>query len=99
KGRPLPGPLRWWYRRGGLRPGVLDGQNSLIGPDRLEVEADGKMTFYAENQGIYIWATLPEGDDPPVWGQFQGFEPWAEEEVTLSGFLIQACLFEAILHA
>jgi hypothetical protein len=56
--------------------------------------------FYVENQGVYVWSTLPEGEDPPVWGRFnEPGEPWTEEGMTLSEFLIQACLFEAVMSA
>ncbi len=53
-----------------------------------------------ENQGVCLWATEPEGEDPRVWyrNNEQG-EPWIEEPQRLAGFLIQAVIFEAILHA
>jgi hypothetical protein len=96
--RRLPRPLRWWYERGARRSGVYGGQNRLLGPDDL-VDLDGHLLFYVENQGVYLWATEGEGADPPVWGRFDGDEPWVREEVSLSGFLVQACLFEAIFSA
>jgi hypothetical protein len=58
------------------------------------------MIFYVENHGVYIWATDPVGEDPAVWGRFDAEgKPWNKEEVSLSGFLIQICLFEAIFGA
>jgi hypothetical protein len=97
---PLPLPLRRWYRYGGRRSGILSHQNSLLGPDELELTADGRLLFYVENQGVYLWCTACRGDDPPVWGRKnKGDEPWVEEEATLSGFLIQVCLFEAVSWA
>jgi len=72
----------------------------LLAPDDLTLGGDGRLTFYVENQGVYVWATDPRGEDPSVRGRFDEVgEPWIDEEVSLSGFLIQICLFEAILGA
>ena len=99
-GSVLPDPLRWWYHRGGRRANVLSRQNRLLAPNDLTVECDGRIIFYVENQGVYIWATDPRGEDPAVWGKFDAEgEPWIMEEASLSGFLIQICLFEAIFGA
>jgi hypothetical protein len=96
----LPLPLRWWYERGGNRQGLVDGQNSLLRPDELESEEGGKAVFYSEYEGVYLWATLLEGDDPPVWGRLNDpGEPWTKEGMTLSEFLIQACLVEGLWQA
>src|SRR5947207_5717720 len=62
---PLPLPLRWWYRSGGRHPGILSHQNSLLGPDDLELTEARRLLFYVENQGVYLWSTAPRGDDPP----------------------------------
>ena len=121
----LPRPLRWLYERGADRSGFFSRQNQLLGPDDLEI-VDGRLVFYVENQGVYLWAIeekenrrdvpgqlrLPfmdehdsrpietNDEDPPVWGRFNGKnDPWELEEVRLSEFLIQACLFEAIQSA
>ena len=49
---------------------------------------------------MYQWATLPHGDDPPVFGRYESTEPWEQEDVTLSEHLILVCLFEALMcHA
>src|SRR5262245_11374478 len=37
------------------------------------------------------------GDDPPVFGRFEGRGRWAKERVTLSEHLILTCLFEAVM--
>ncbi len=53
-----------------------------------------------ENQGVYQWTTLPDGDDPPVFGRYEDRGRWAREKTTLSGHLILTCLFEAVMcHA
>ena len=58
---------------------------------------DDHLLFYIENQGVYQWATLAEGDDPPVFGRYNDGEAWQPEGITLSEHLIIACLFEAIV--
>jgi hypothetical protein len=61
---------------------------------------NGRLLFYAENQGVYQWCTLPHGDDPPVFGRWECRGRWAREELTLSEHLIVMCLFEAVFsHA
>jgi hypothetical protein len=105
-GIPMPLPLRWWYRWAGKRAEVMTGQNILFKPRddkhkywELEIE-DGRLLFYVENQGVYHWSTLPDGDDPPVFGRYASTDPWEKEEITLSEHLILACLFEAVIcHA
>jgi hypothetical protein len=54
------------------------------------------LAFCRENQGCYFWSTLPEGDDPPVFGRENDAEPWRPEAMTVSEHLILACLLEAI---
>lgn len=100
RGILLPKPLRWWYRHAGHRESFISGQNFLRAPSELQPEADGRAVFYVENQGVYLWSTRLEGDDPPVWGRYQRNDvPWSEEGMTLSEFLIGACLFQAIMDA
>jgi hypothetical protein len=102
-GVPLPLPLRWWYRWAGKRTEIMSGQNFLYRPVdkywQLEVEG-GHLIFHAENQGVFFWSTLPNGDDPPVFCRYQSTDPWDQEDVTLSEHLILVCLFEAVIcHA
>jgi hypothetical protein len=60
-------------------------------------EEDGRLLFYLENQAVYRWATLFDGDDPPVFARYETVDDWEEEGVTLSEHLILACMFEAIV--
>ena len=100
KGIPIPIPLRRWYQAAGRRTSILSGQNHLLGPEKLKLDHDGRVLFYVENQGVYVWSTMLQGDDPPVWGRFNEADiPWTEEGMTLSEFLIGACLFQAIMDA
>ncbi|HET6324401.1 MAG TPA: hypothetical protein VFG04_06850 [Planctomycetaceae bacterium] len=84
----------------GRRDEILSGQNRLLTPTELAVDEEGRLTFYMENQGVYVWSTLAEGEDPPVSGMFEEIPPtWTEEDMSLSEFLVEVCLFEAILSA
>ena len=105
-GVKLPLPLRWWYRWAGKRKDVMSGQNFLFVPRdyshkyRILAVVAGRLHFYVENQGVYQWATLPDGDDPPVFGRYEYRGRWAREKITLSEHLILTCLFEAVMcHA
>jgi hypothetical protein len=101
-GLPLPMPLRWWYRWAGKRSEILGRQNRLLVPRDFERRYNmlrinnGRLCFYDENQGVYQWSTDRTGDDPPVFGRYEGKGRWAHERTTLSEHLILACLFEAI---
>ena len=95
----MPAPLRWWYRLAGRRKDIMSGQNMLLEPRKLKMK-DGLLNFYGENQWVYEWATMQSGDDPPVYGRWNSTDPWQSEGAVLSEFLIQMCLFEAIMcHA
>ena len=105
-GVKLPLPLRWWYRWAGKREDVMSGQNFLFVPRdyryrfRILAVIDGRLHFHVENQGVYQWTTLPDGDDPPVFGRYEFRGRWAREGITLSEHLILTCLFEAVMcHA
>jgi hypothetical protein len=104
RGVPLPLPLRWWYRWAGKRIDVMSGQNFLSAPRdyrnkyRILAVKNGRLHFYVENQGVYEWSTLPDGDDPPVFGRYDLRGRWAQEKVTLSEHLILMCLFEVVMR-
>jgi hypothetical protein len=98
-GKEMPYPLSWWYRLAGHRTEIMSGQNLLLQPDSLEMK-DGLLLFYGENQWCYEWATMPAESDPPVYGREDQSKPWTPEGMLLSEFLIQVCLFEAVMcHA
>ncbi len=92
-----PGPLRALY--GLIQGHVVCVQNHLLAPDKVEVE-EGRLVFYVENQGVCSWATEPDGDDPPVFVRLDGRgNPWKLESDSLSAFLIQMLLLEAVFAA
>jgi hypothetical protein len=96
QGKTFPLPLGWLYRLIGKRLELLCWQNYIIKPEEYEADNTGRSVFYNENQGVYSWATVVEGEDPPVWGKFNGpTDTWTQEGTTLSECLIQVCIFEA----
>jgi hypothetical protein len=112
EGARLPFPLRWWYQRFGRHEDLKGRQNRLLLPDEMWEEegdeegrdvgdGDGRrLVFYAENQSVYLWSTAAEGDDPRVWVRLnETGEPWEAEESSLSAFLIEAFLLEAVMCA
>ena len=105
EGLYLPQPLSKWYRWAGRRSEIMSGQNFLFSPQEQQYEFrklrldTGCLLFQIENQGVCEWATLPEGEDPPVFCRFNN-ESWQRESVSLSEHLILTCLFEAVVcHA
>ncbi|HJT32142.1 MAG TPA: hypothetical protein VJ783_08865, partial [Pirellulales bacterium] len=82
-GLPLPMPLRWWYRWTGKRSEILGRQNRLLVPRDFERRYNmlrinnGRLCFYDENQGVYQWSTDRTGDDPPVFGRYEGKGRWS----------------------
>jgi len=97
----MPTTLRWWYRWAGRRPEIMSGQNFLLTPTKegqhRQRMVDDRLLFYVENQWVYQWVTMPEGDDPPVLGRCKGDDRWESQRMTVSDHLILACLFEAIM--
>lgn len=94
---PTPAPLRALY--GLVKDHNVCVQNRLVGPEKLEV-VDDKVTFYVENQGVCVWATEATGEDPPVYVQQNDWNaPWKREADSLSGFIIQMMIEEAVFGA
>jgi hypothetical protein len=70
-------------------------QNHVLTPPE---DADDRLVFSVENQGVYEWATALGGDaDATVWGREPGTTSWVQEEPRLSGFLIELLVFEAVM--
>lgn len=93
----LPAPLAELYAMAAGRPELLGTQNSLYPPDQLRPHPEeGLLIFGAENQGNFSWLIDPAEEDPMVWLAPLYEAPLAERE-PLSGFLVQFCLFEALM--
>jgi len=94
---PVPEPLRVLHDLAGDR--TICAQNRLVGAREL-VADDGKVIFYVENQGVCVWATEAAGDDPPVYVRSESASaPWTLESETLSSFLIELAILEAVFGA
>jgi hypothetical protein len=66
----------------------------------MKLDDEGRLLFHVENQGVYLWSTSLERDDPPVLGRFnETGVPWSKVGMTLSEFLIGGCLFQAVMDA
>ncbi|WP_158715207.1 hypothetical protein [Kitasatospora phosalacinea] len=96
----MPIPLRTWHEITSRWSAGVTSFNYPVGPHELELE-DGKLVFWVENQGCWTWATSPDGDDPLVFDRQSSADPdpWTSTGETLSEFLLQATVFEAILGA
>lgn len=94
----MPDPLRRFYELTLEHPHAVV-QNNLVLPAELDVDGDGKMLFYYENQGVYLNATDPTGIDAPVYGRFDESDPWLVEGDPLSRFLTAVAVFEAVFGA
>jgi hypothetical protein len=106
----IPGPLRRLYAFAGRwkRPHpdvnedteIFSIQDHLRTPEQLKHTPDGKLIFLNENQGNWRCATLPEGDDPPVWVEnvfgTYGQGEWGLVTNSLSRFLVTFCLQELL---
>jgi hypothetical protein len=74
-------------------------QNRILGPDQLEYEGN-RLTFMIENQGVYLWQTDTEGENPEVYiSENEKEKHWLREKERLCGFLYQMLLFEAMVGA
>jgi hypothetical protein len=85
-------------------------QNKLVAPDQLAAgQGDesahaealvGKTMFYVENQGVSTWAIDAGGEDPSVYKRTSEWDsPWVLESDSLSAFLIQVLVLEAVYAA
>ncbi|HEU5057508.1 MAG TPA: hypothetical protein VFU21_13330 [Kofleriaceae bacterium] len=97
--RGVPPPLRALHEAIGNRPDLLKGQNAFLSLDDLAPDEDGWLTFYVENQDCFRARVDPRrGGDAEVFLWDLEREPVRERE-PLSGYLLQAVLFEAMWRA
>jgi hypothetical protein len=95
----LPGPLRAWHTIAGRYSTPITFQNHMLPPEQIH-EADRKLVFWRESQGVYEWGVDPTGDDPPVYERATApGEPWHLSGVRLAAFLVSVAVFEAIMGA
>ena len=109
----MPEPLQRFFRFAGRWPGHdpvtpfanrFCIQDSLCGIVEKEYAPalrmmDGLLVFVWENQGVWVVATEPAGDDPPVWitekcSHRDTRQVWRRLEKPLSHFLVSFVLQE-----
>ncbi|GIE31012.1 hypothetical protein Ait01nite_040570 [Actinoplanes italicus] len=73
------------------REDVLGRQDHLFEPHLMTIDGAGRLTSGAENQGGFRLATLPDGDDPPVWIVW-GHDEEVRSALPLSRFLLATLL-------
>jgi hypothetical protein len=71
----------------------------LVPPAELEL-VDGRLMFLAEDEGIYLCATLADDvpGDAPVWGA-RDSRRWMLESEPVGRFLLQWAVDEAVLSS
>ncbi|MBA2682168.1 MAG: hypothetical protein H0U76_27720 [Ktedonobacteraceae bacterium] len=99
----LPQPLKEWYTTAGRRTDIHCVQNRLLSPSQLEIH-DNHVIFYLENQSVVAWGIALNdlgSPDPPVsvdlgYASHGRAHQWVEENRTVSEFLFQMVLHEAL---
>ncbi|MFK0202138.1 hypothetical protein [Streptomyces lavendulae] len=95
-----PRELVEWHEISAQWGGVIVSHNYAIPLSELKAEG-GKVSFWVENQGAWVWAFDPTSDDLAVYERepSDGLTPWEKTGESLSEFLIHATVMEAILGA
>ncbi|KAK1183179.1 hypothetical protein B7755_036640 [Streptomyces sp. NBS 14/10] len=95
-----PRELVEWHQVSAQWSGVITSHNYAIPLPELTAE-DGKIPFWIENQGTWLWAFDPNGEDHHVYEREPSGEPnpWKRTGERLSEFLVHATVLEAILGA
>ncbi|MGH3763053.1 hypothetical protein [Actinophytocola sp.] len=92
-----PRPLRDWFELTARWSAPVVTQNHVLSQPWID---DGKLVFWEENQGVWLWATAPDGDDPPVYDRENvDGDSWQPTGESLSTFLLHVAVFEAIMGA
>ncbi|MEU6673448.1 hypothetical protein [Streptomyces sp. NPDC046925] len=92
--------LTQWHEISAQWDGGINSHNYPIPLSELEVES-GKVPFWVENQGTWLWAFDPDSQDHLVYEREPSVDPkpWTSTGESLSDFLIHATVMEAILGA
>ncbi|MEU9736470.1 hypothetical protein [Streptomyces sp. NPDC048002] len=95
-----PRELVEWHEISAQWGGEITSHNYAIPLAELAAE-DGKIPFWVENQGTWVWAFDPKSEDYFVYEREPSDEPtpWRRTGERLSDFLIHATIMEAILGA
>ncbi len=93
----VPGPLRDWFELTSCWSTPVTAQSRVLSQPRQE---NGKLVFWVENQGVWLWATTADGDDPPVYDRENvDGAVWQPTGEPLSTFLLHVAVFEAVMGA
>jgi hypothetical protein len=116
----LPAPLRRFFAFAGRWPfgdaaSDADHANRFCVQDELCAvrptkftmplkSLDGRVVFVCENQGVWVAATEPAGEDPPVWisedcSHRDPVQTWRQLENPLSHFLVSFVLQETVFSS
>ncbi|MEU9236127.1 hypothetical protein [Streptomyces subrutilus] len=100
KAPETPKELVEWHEISTQWGGAITSHNYAIPLSEL-AEEDGKIPFWVENQGTWVWAFEPNSEDHSVYERESSDEPtpWRRTGERLSEFLIHATVLEAILGA
>ncbi|GLY67237.1 hypothetical protein [Amycolatopsis taiwanensis] len=95
-----PRELVEWHEISAQWHGAITSHNYAITLTELKAE-DGKIPFWVENQGNWVWAFDPNDEAHLVYERGPSDEqpPWTPTCERLSHFLIHATVLEAILGA
>ncbi|WP_181791322.1 hypothetical protein [Streptomyces phytophilus] len=95
-----PGELVEWHEISAQWAGEITSHNYAVPLAELATE-DGKIPFWIENQGTWVWAFDPKSEGCSVYEREPSDEPtpWRRTGERLSEFLIHATILEAILGA
>ncbi|MER5429652.1 hypothetical protein [Streptomyces sp. NPDC002588] len=96
----VPRELVEWHEISARWGGLIASHNYAIPLPELSTE-DGKIPFWVENQGTWVWAFDPNNEDHSVYEREPSDEPtpWKCTGERLSEFLIHATVVEAIMGA
>ncbi|GAA3883829.1 hypothetical protein GCM10022227_46560 [Streptomyces sedi] len=94
----VPRELVEWHEISAQWGGEITSHNYAIPLAELAAE-DGKIPFWVENQGTWVWAFDPKSEESSVYERHPSDEPtpWRRTGERLSDFLIHATILEAIL--
>lgn len=100
KSPDAPRELVEWHEISAQWGGAITSHNYAIPLAELAAE-DGKIPFWVENQGTWVWAFDPNNEDYSVYEREPSDEPtpWRRTGERLSDFLIHATILEAVLGA
>jgi hypothetical protein len=96
----MPRELAEWHKMSTQWGGIIASHNLAVPLDDLTTEEE-KITFWVENQGNWMWGFDPTDNGCTVFEREPATKPnpWTSTGKSLSTFLIEATLIEAILAA